>query len=568
MNTTPKVITKKELMREWNYEKNNSLGYYPEKITLGSGLKVWWTCPEGHEYEASVNNRNHGRGCKYCSGKAVLKGFNDFESRFPDLAKEWHPTKNGDKQPSDFTCGSTFEAWWICRNHHEYKKKVLERSKGAGCTECAKALKTSFPEQAVYFYIKKCFPDAISRYTEIFDNRMELDIYIPSLRIGIEYDGAAYHTKELIFRDNLKYQICKDNNITLIRIMEESDSNIFILYDRKLVVPNSNRKYLNSVISELCFKLGKPMNVDVERDKFEILNYLFSREESLASRFPEVAAEWDYEANKPRKPEDFAPHSNERVGWICKECGYKWVAMINDRTGSDKTGCPKCSPKKMRAKQIASKIEKSGSLYDLYPDLMEEWDYERNTIDPKTVLPGSKEEAFWICKKCGYKWSARILKRALAGHGCRLCTKQDVVKGINDLATRFPDIAAEWDYEGNEMLPTEIAAGDNSSFSWLCSKCGQKWEATANSRTSRKSGCPYCSGRRATKGVNDFKTLYPEYALDWDYEKNDTLPEEYKPGSHFEAYWKCSKCGYEWKKSIGKRVKHPSCPNCQNHKKQ
>ena len=111
MKSTPKVITNKELMKEWDYEKNGSLSYFPEKISLGSGIKVWWICPKGHSYEASVTNRNHGRGCKYCAGKAVLKGFNDFESRFPDVAKEWHPTKNGDMKPDMVTCGSSKEAW-------------------------------------------------------------------------------------------------------------------------------------------------------------------------------------------------------------------------------------------------------------------------------------------------------------------------------------------------------------------------------------------------------------------------------------------------------------------------
>ena len=34
-------------------------------------------------------------GCPYCVGRKVLVGFNDCVTTYPMLAKEWHPTKNG-----------------------------------------------------------------------------------------------------------------------------------------------------------------------------------------------------------------------------------------------------------------------------------------------------------------------------------------------------------------------------------------------------------------------------------------------------------------------------------------
>ena len=67
----------------------------------------------------------------------------------------------------------------------------------------------SFPEQAVYFYIKKAFPDAINSYKDIFDNRMELDIYIPSIKVGIEYDGAKWHKDDTLDKERTKYHICQ-----------------------------------------------------------------------------------------------------------------------------------------------------------------------------------------------------------------------------------------------------------------------------------------------------------------------------------------------------------------------
>ena len=32
----------------------------------------------------------------------------------PEIAKEWHPTLNGDLTPRDFTHGSDKKPWWKC----------------------------------------------------------------------------------------------------------------------------------------------------------------------------------------------------------------------------------------------------------------------------------------------------------------------------------------------------------------------------------------------------------------------------------------------------------------------
>ena len=70
------VINSKELMKDWNWEKNTSLGVFPDKITLGSNKKIWWKCHIcGHEWQDSLNHRNGGRGCPCCNKerKKLLK---------------------------------------------------------------------------------------------------------------------------------------------------------------------------------------------------------------------------------------------------------------------------------------------------------------------------------------------------------------------------------------------------------------------------------------------------------------------------------------------------------------
>jgi hypothetical protein len=63
-----------------------------------------------------------------------------FQSTHPDIAGEWHPTRNGAKTPLDFTFGSHFEAWWQCPDYktHVYQARISSRtSMMSGCQKCA-----------------------------------------------------------------------------------------------------------------------------------------------------------------------------------------------------------------------------------------------------------------------------------------------------------------------------------------------------------------------------------------------------------------------------------------------
>lgn len=125
-----------KLVDEWNYEKNGSLK--PDEVTSGSNKSVWWKCLQyHHEWRADVVNRVKGTGCPYCSNRKVLKGFNDFESKHPDLVLEWNYDLNGKKRPEDYVYGSHKYVWWRCSYGHDYKASIMDRHYGSGCPYCA-----------------------------------------------------------------------------------------------------------------------------------------------------------------------------------------------------------------------------------------------------------------------------------------------------------------------------------------------------------------------------------------------------------------------------------------------
>lgn len=122
------------LASEWHPKKNTKS---PSSVLRTSHSKVWWICQQNHEWEARISNRVAlGRGCPYCSGNAVLPGFNDLSTLRPNLAEEWHTSLNTEG-PSGVMPYSNRSAWWICSAGHEWQAKIYARTEGNGCPRCA-----------------------------------------------------------------------------------------------------------------------------------------------------------------------------------------------------------------------------------------------------------------------------------------------------------------------------------------------------------------------------------------------------------------------------------------------
>ena len=348
MRTKECVSQNPKLIKEWDWDKNNKLNIYPHEVTLGSNKKVWWICSRcGHSWETKITNRKN-RGCPLCSNKTVVSGINDLATTHPEIAKEWDYEKNGNLLPTNVTYGSGKKVYWICPNGHKYQTTVLHRTGGTNCPICNSGRQTSFAEQAFFFYIKQLFPDAINRYTEIFNNGMELDIYIPSIKTAIEYDGVFWHNNKRK-RETQKYQTCRQNGIKLIRIREGGDYNRVGIADTCYHKENlDNHKNLaeliNFVLMDLTILTRKtpylPVKIDLENDNFEIRKYMTDlSKNSLATIRPDLTEEWCFEKNGELTPKMVFPNSSQKVYWKCKVCGHIWKTSIGHRLT---TGCPAC----------------------------------------------------------------------------------------------------------------------------------------------------------------------------------------------------------------------------------
>ncbi|MGQ8366426.1 zinc-ribbon domain-containing protein [Glaciecola sp. 1036] len=183
---------------------------------------------------------------------------------------------------------------------------------------------------------------------------MELDIFIPSIKFAIEYDGEAWHKKSVIKREQRKYEICKKNGIKLIRLREkmpEFPSNIADkMYGMdKLYEPNNLEKMLGELLRHINFSgtwmLGCPVDINIKRDRPKILEYKTSlKKRSFKYKHPKIAEEWHFPLNGKQLPEHFQPGTDFKAWWKCPRCSIVYKASISKRTGG--TGCPKCGIEK------------------------------------------------------------------------------------------------------------------------------------------------------------------------------------------------------------------------------
>lgn len=107
-----------QLFDEWDFEKNKAIDIY--SVTKSSAKKVWWICPDcNSEYDMPVEKRTtRKQNCPYCSGVRV-NHTNSLASLNPNLASQWHPTKNGKLTPHDKTRSSHLKVWWLGSCGHE-----------------------------------------------------------------------------------------------------------------------------------------------------------------------------------------------------------------------------------------------------------------------------------------------------------------------------------------------------------------------------------------------------------------------------------------------------------------
>jgi len=273
----------KTLARQWHPTKNGNIG--PLDIARGSDAIAWWKCKKGpdHEWQAPVYSRTGRRsGCPFCLNLR-LSVTNCLATKYPELAKEWHPTKNGKVKASDVVAGGKDKVWWRCKKDksHEWEADIYRRIKGSQCPDC------THQRVSKDNCLKKDFP----------------------------YIAAQLHPT-------------KNGDLTGFDIASYSGKNVWwfckVSSEHDWEATPANRTGLGSGCP---FCAGKRV----------------CSTNCLSTLFPQKAAQWDKKKNGTLKPNAVSPHSKEIVWWRCKD-GHSWQQSIGKRVKSP-VACWECTGK-------------------------------------------------------------------------------------------------------------------------------------------------------------------------------------------------------------------------------
>lgn len=208
----------------------------------------------------------------------------------------------------------------------------------------------------------------------------------------------------------------------------------------------------------------------------------------LSKLRPDLAQEWHPTKNNSRTPDNVHSKADLRVWWLGSECGHEWVTNITNRTVLG-YGCPYCSNK------LFSEGVNDISTQNL--PVLKEWDYSKNSIAPTQAFQNSVKH-WWKCS-LGHEWSASVSGR-MRGSGCPKCAKLELSTVLRNrsilksgsLEVSDPDIASEWDYAKNVLLPSEVSVSSGITAHWICRYCGFAWETSVACRVMRASNCREC----------------------------------------------------------------------------
>ena len=208
-----------KLADEWHPTKNGKL--IPHNVSSQSNRIIHWQCQEGHDYKATVANRNNGSGCPYCSGRVPSRD-NCLAVLNPKLASEWNFIKNGNLTPYDVCVSTNKKVYWRCSKCYcEWDASPNSRDRGTDCPDCCKnkiKLKggdicDSKPE--AYYWLKlENNGIKFKHHISIGLGRCVCDFYIPSTNTYIEI--TSFNKKSRNWRKYYKQILKKRHYITKI----------------------------------------------------------------------------------------------------------------------------------------------------------------------------------------------------------------------------------------------------------------------------------------------------------------------------------------------------------------
>jgi DNA-directed RNA polymerase subunit RPC12/RpoP len=389
----------------------------------------------------------------------------------PDIAAEWHPTKNGDLTPDMVSVGSDKVVWWLGACGHEWDMKIDKRiRRKQNCPYCSgkrickdNCLSCTHPEIASEWNFDKnngLTPDQVT--------------YGSTRKVwwlgkcGHEWDDTIAHRTQ---GRNCPYcsgkRVNSENCLLNVNpsLAQEWHPTKNGKLDPSMVTCSSNKRVWwkglcghewDDTINHRNSGRGCPFCAG---KRVNITN-------CLATVNPELIRQWNFSKNKDISPYDITPGSDKIVWWIC-ERGHEWKTQIKNRAihGNE---CPYC---------VGNKLTYENSLQYTNPELSSEWHPTKNgNVTPSNVFAFSNKKYWWMCSE-GHEWEANVSDRS-RGRGCPICKESKGERFISSfLKKEFINFESQYVIEqckNVKPLPFDFAIFDDKKLICLIEYQGEQ----------------------------------------------------------------------------------------------
>jgi hypothetical protein len=334
------------LVKEWHPTLN---ALTPDDIAAGGKHIIWWIgelC--GHVWDANIRDRAvKSHGCPYCSNQRLLVDYNDMATTHPVLAKEWHPTLNGELMPKDVQAGTARKAWWYRKEcGHSWESSIRRRANGAGCNVClSRTLVVGVNDFATLF------PQLTLEWDEC--NLLEPHEVTKGNRSIIWWKCHLGHRwKQPIFSRASKQAGCPvcENRQVLAGFNDLATTHPLLAaewdYGKNGLLPTEviagshvsahwkcshGHQWKTAIVHRSTSGTGCPVCTN---------RVILPGCNDLATTHPYLLAEWDYEKNS-KSPTEVGPGYVYAAWWRCtKDKNHSWQSIVKNRVKGD--GCPLC----------------------------------------------------------------------------------------------------------------------------------------------------------------------------------------------------------------------------------
>ena len=393
---------------EWHPSRNGDLR--PSDVTARSNKKAWWLCRVNpcHEWSAVIASRTAGNGCPMCAGKMAAPDFN-LATEHPEIASEWHATKNGSRRPESVRPASNVKVWWQCSRtaDHVWQAQVQKRTIRQGCPFCAgkkvdasNSLRTVNPELAAQWHPTRNAPLTPAEITAGSSRRVwwkcsSGDDHVWQASVSNRHrknqgcpacSGRAPSAANNLANSNptiaAQWHPTRNGDLSPAAVVPGSNRRVWWRCDR-----GSDHEWRTSVASRTT-GAGCPACAG---QQVSVTN-------SLKAKAPEVASLWHPSNNGSLTPEDVTSGSSSKVWWKCPHGrDHEWKAEVHKQTSG--RGCPYCSGRR---------ISETNRLTTVAPELARQWHPSRNgAVSPDGLTLNSSRRVWWQCTVNGaHVWEA------------------------------------------------------------------------------------------------------------------------------------------------------------------